>query len=217
MRPAREAFGETWPEAYCYDFLDTSLAVDRADAGILEPAMADRIRQLSAYAASTVGRAGRTAGILFTCSAFGPAIDEVKETAGIPVLRPNEAAFEEALESGTRIALVVTFEPSAVSLSEEMRRMAGAKGKSIELSCMLAEGALAALKRGDGDEHDRLVAKAAGCATGADIIVLGQFSMARAREAVRRIVAAPVITSPHSSVEKLRRMLEESKSRAASL
>src|SRR5450631_4118315 len=91
VEPARAAFAEQWPEAYCFDLFDTSLADDRADRAEIDPTMIERFISLAAYARSTVGRGGKTAGILFTCSAFGPAIDAVKACSTFPVLRPNEA------------------------------------------------------------------------------------------------------------------------------
>lgn len=86
--PARMAFRELWPEAYCFDLLDTALAVDLAHNGILDGAMIKRFQGLAEYASSTTGVGGVAAGILFTCSAFGPAIDAVKAKSSIPVLRP---------------------------------------------------------------------------------------------------------------------------------
>jgi hypothetical protein len=94
--PARAAFADLWPEAFCFDLLDTSLAADLAYCGLDETLMG-RFELLADYAGKTTGHAGKTAGILFTCSAFGAAIDQLKERLTIPVLRPNEAAFEEAL------------------------------------------------------------------------------------------------------------------------
>jgi hypothetical protein len=78
LLPARAAFAADWPQATCFDLLDTSLAVDLADAGRLDESLMERFQVLAGYAAGYEGRAGRTQAILFTCSAFGPAIDAVK-------------------------------------------------------------------------------------------------------------------------------------------
>lgn len=206
--PAREAFARVWPEAFTYDLLDTSLAVDRAHAGQLDDSMVARFHALAEYASGFAGKGGATAGILFTCSAFGPAIDAVKTRTAIPVIRPNEAAFECALEAGDRIGLVVSFEPSQASLARELREMAVARRRKVTIACAVAEGALEALKAGDGVRHDRLVADAVARLQTIDAIVLGQFSLARAVGLAARASPAPVITTPDSAVQALKTMVQ---------
>lgn len=202
--PAHQAFRALWPEAYCFDLLDTSLSGDLAAGERLEDGIADRIRKLAEYAAASQGEAGETQALLFTCSAFGPAIDAVKDHVSIPVLRPNEAAFEQALALGNRIGLAVTFGPSFSSLRDELLSMASQRGQRIEVVPVLVEGALAALKAGNGDEHDRLAAEACRRLPPVDTLVLGQFSLARAADAVRDCIAAPVLTTPSSAVTALK-------------
>jgi len=206
IAPSHRAFAEEWPEAWCFDLTDSSLSHDRAAHGRLDGAIAGRIRALAAYAEAGEGHGGRTAGILFTCSAFGPAIDAARDLAGVPVLKPNEAAFCEAVDAGSRIGLVVTFVPSLASLEAELRATALALGRQVEIRSVLAEGALAALKAGDGAAHDRLAAEAARSLGEVDAVVLGQFSLARAAGEVRRATALPVITTPHSAVRALRKL-----------
>lgn len=65
------------------------------------------------------------------------AIDRVKAQLSISVLHPNEAAFELALEMGSRIGLMVTFAPSLLELEMELRDMAAAKGRKVEIAPML--------------------------------------------------------------------------------
>lgn len=216
LAPARMAFGEVWPEARCFDLLDTSLAVDRAERGVLDAAMMKRFQVLADYAASSEGVGGRTAGILFSCSAFGPAIDAVKARLSIPVLAPNEAAFADALDRGVSLGLVASFEPSLAALEAELRAMAGARGRPIVVKSALAVGALAALKRGDGETHDRLVAEAAASLGQADAVILGQFSLARARAAVERAGAVATFTTPDSAVKALKRLVLDDRARRAS-
>lgn len=204
VRPAREAFAHHWPEAFAFDLLDTSLAVDRAETGRLDERMMARFRTLADYAATNAGKGGRTAGILFTCSAFGPAINAVKAWVTIPVLRPNEAAFEAALNMGDKLGLVVSFKPSRASLEEELRAMAKERRRDVTIRTEVAAGALEALKAGDGDRHDLLVADAAARLGDVDAIILGQFSLARAHDRVALHAGLPVITTPRSAVEGLR-------------
>lgn len=203
VAPIRAAFRDVCPQACTFDLLETSLAPDRALAGRCDESIVDRFLTLSRYAAGTQGVGGATRAILFTCSAFGPAIDAVKAALPIPVLKPNEGAFEEALAIGGRIGLCVTFEPSLRSLADELEQMARDAGRSVSITPILAEGALAALKSGDGDTHDRLVMQACASLEDVDVLVLGQFSLARAATGLRRHLTFPVLTTPHSAVRTL--------------
>ena len=203
--PSRKAFGMQWPEALVFDLLDTSLAVDLAAAGSVDAAMIRRFVTLADYAASASGAGGVAAGILFTCSAFGPAIEAVKDRLAIPVLRPNESAFRAALAQGDRIGLVVSFGPSGAALSSELEAMAQAEGRRVTIEVAVADGALSALKAGNGEEHDARVAAAAAGLRDCDVIVLGQFSLARSRAAVVQAVGGvEVVTTPDAAVIALR-------------
>ena len=71
----------------------------------------------------------------------------------------------------------------------------------------LAEGALAALDRGDRTEHDRLVVEASRALRDCDLIALAQYSMAPAAVLVAEATGRPVLTTPDSAVVKLRDLL----------
>ena len=207
VEPARAAFRSGWPEAETFDLLDTSLAADLAHAGQLDAQMMERFHTLADYAHGTVGRGGKTAAILFTCSAFGPAIEAVKARLPIPVLRPNEAAFEQAVAHANRIGLVVTFGPSLEALIAELHAVAQSQAKPVRISAAIAEGALAALKRGEGEEHDRRALAAARTLDHVDLLVLGQFSLARAQHTIAAALDKPVLTTPGTAVAALRGLL----------
>jgi len=115
--PVREAFLALWPEAECGNILDDSLSLDRERDGMLTAAMTQRILALAEYAAAT-----GAAGILFTCSAFGEAIEAAAARAPIPVLKPNEAMFEAALAAGRCIGMLATFAPSVASMDRSFAR-----------------------------------------------------------------------------------------------
>src|SRR5213079_828562 len=112
--PTRTALAETWPEPDLVNLLDDSLLRDRALEAELTDSMYGRFDSMGQYAMS-IGADG----ILFTCSAFGPAIDRVAKAVVIPVLKPNEAMFAEAIAIGGRIGMLVTFEPSIASMGAE--------------------------------------------------------------------------------------------------
>ena len=206
--PIRQAFAADWPAAETHDLMDTSLSADlAADGGKLGARMVDRFKTLGRYAA-TAGPDGRASdAILFTCSAFGPAIEAVRDELAIPVLKPNEAAFERALATGTRIAVLVTFAPSLPALTAELEAMARARGTKVTVEGAIAKGGMEALRAGKPDEHDALLVQAARALPPVDAIVIGQFSAARAAAAIAAVRSEPVLTTPGSAVTKLKTTL----------
>lgn len=204
VEPVVQAFRELWPEAMAFNLLEDSLAPDLERAGRLDGAMVDRFRRLAAYARDTGADA-----VLFTCSAFGEAIEAAAhELAPLPVLKPNQAMFEEALAGASRIGMVATFAPSVPSMEREFADMAAALGSDAMIRTVCVPEAMAALRSGDGAAHDRMVAEAAAGLGDVEAILLAQFSTARARDAVAARTGRPVLTSTGSAVRKVRGLLE---------
>ncbi|MDN6887123.1 aspartate/glutamate racemase family protein [Variovorax sp. CAN2819] len=197
VAPINEAFARDWPEAVRMNLLDDSLSADLAREGKgLDAAMHERFQRLARYAVDTGAQ-----GILFTCSAFGPCIEAVaRRHAGIPVLKPNEAMIDEAMQGEGRLGLIATFAPTLASMPPEFPQ-----GMALETA--LAEGALDALNAGDVQRHDALIAAQAAALRerGCTRIALAQFSMARSRAACVAASGLPVLTTVDSAVRALRR------------
>jgi Asp/Glu/hydantoin racemase len=202
MPPTEAAFRRLWPAAERVNLLDDSLARDRERSADLTPALFQRIGRLAGYARD-VGAVG----ILFTCSAFGAAIEAAARSAPGPVLKPNEAMFEAALGRGRRIGLLATFPLAVASMAEEFRDLARERGAAVELRAHCVPAALDALRAGDPAAHDALLAEGALELAGADAIMLAQFSMARAEPVVAARAGVPVLTSPGTAVLKLKAAL----------
>ena len=198
IAPVEEAFRRHWPEAELSNLLDDSLSRDRNREGALTPALSRRIAALAQYGID----AGANA-VLYTCSAFGEAIEAVKRGQKVPVLRPNEAMLAEALRYGRRVGMLATFPPTVPALEAELRHL----DPQVAIQSICVPEAMAALDSRDRATHDRLLALAAPKLGVCDVVMLAQFSMAGAREAVARAVSCPVLTSPDSAVLRLRELL----------
>lgn len=205
IQPIRDAFKEAWPEAEISNLLDDGLTGALSREGGLTPPIVQRICDLALYAARTGAD-----GILFSCSAFTPAMDVAKELVTIPVLKPDEAMIATALETGRRIGVVATMPAAATTQAEQLQAAAAERRKTIQVTTAVPTGALAALNAGDAATHDRLIADAAErLAPDVDVICLAQFSMARARAVAQARVRVPVLTSPAAAVARLKAMLME--------
>jgi hypothetical protein len=202
IEPVQDAFRQLWSEAECANILDDSLSLDRERDGVVTGAMRHRIRALAEYGAAT-----GAAGVLFTCSAFGEAIEAAAAQLPIPVLKPNQAMFEAALGMGRHIGMLATFAPSVGSMEGEFREMAASGGKCAMIETYCVPGAMAALKEGNGAEHDRLVAEAAPRFAYCDAILLAHFSTSRAAPRVAAALGRPVLTSPGSAVARLKEII----------
>lgn len=203
MQPVSEVFAALWPQAQCRNLLDDSLSPDLQAQG-LGPAMVERMVGLASYAKAHGAQA-----ILFTCSAFGPAIDAAKKAHDIPILKPNEAMFDEALDlcealaRPCRVGLLTTFAPAAAPMLAELQEAIAHRGLPVSIDSACAQGALEMLNAGDAAAHDQRLLQTALQMPACDVYVLGQFSMARTQAPLAQALHKPVLTSPASAVRRL--------------
>jgi aspartate/glutamate racemase len=202
MDAAVRAFSADWPEARISNLLDDSLFAWVKAAGGVVPEMYDVFRDLTRH------MAGRGAdGILFTCSAFRQVIDACMAEFDMPILKPNDAMIDKALEAGSRIAVMATVGPTIPSISVEIEEMAAARRQKVDLVPCFVEDAFDALARGDAATHDRLVAERARDIANCDAIVLAQFTLSRAVPAVQAVNKTPIYNSPGAAVARMRDMV----------
>jgi Asp/Glu/hydantoin racemase len=203
MEPVNFAMASLWPEAEAVNLLDDGLTIDRAKEGPdLSEELIERFVDFGRYA-QRIGADG----ILITCSAFGPAIDRMVEELPLPILRPNEAMFREAIAAGGRIGMLATFAPAVATMEEEFRQFAAEAGAPATLDTVVVPDAIDRLRQGDADAHNRLVAEAAPRFAGHDAVMLAHFSTSRAAECVRGEVDVPVLAAPEAAVTRMRTLV----------
>ena len=200
IKPAAAAFAADWPEARLSNLLDESLQSDAANTNYDGPAFSERVVTLAKYQVAC-----GAVGLLFTCSAFSEAIKAAGRALDVPVLRPDEAAVERALGLGKAVRILCTFEPTVRVVTGLVREFRDNPDQPVAIE--LIGGALAALRAGDSTLHDKLIAEAAERAK-EPVIVLGQYSMARAATEVERACGRPPITGPAHAVRMLRELVE---------
>ena len=203
MDPVKAAMASLWPEAEPVNLLDDGLTIDRAKEGPeLSEELIERFVDFGRYA-QRIGADG----ILITCSGFGPAIDRMDQELPLPVLRPNEAMFREAIAAGDRIGMLATFAPSVATMEEEFRQFAAEAGASATLETIVVPDAIDLLREGDADAHNRLVAEMAPRFADHDAIMLAHFSTSRAADSVRDAVDVPVLAAPEAAVKRMKALV----------
>jgi aspartate/glutamate racemase len=208
VKPVNTAFQQLWPQARCMNVLDDGLTSDLIRAGSLNDSMVARMVSLAKYSQSAGAH-----GILYTCSAFGAAIDEAKKTVDLPILKPNEAMFDEALDicetlgGLRRIGLLTTFKPASVTMRDELEVAIRARNLPVQIESACDQKAMDALSIGDVGTHDQLVVDLARTLVECDVLLLGQFSMARSQKLVAEATQKTVLSSPDSAVRRLKSML----------
>ncbi len=203
--PIESACNTHWPNVEYISVLDESLAIDRRKNQHLTEELSKRIISLSRHAEGL-----GSDGILYTCSAFGEAIEQANASSELPVLKPNEAMFEKACSLGDRIAMIYTFTPAVQGMEQEFREEVAKQESSAKIQSVYAEGAREAVENNDVDAHNRIIAETAATVKNADVILLAHFSMARAVDAVRANTDLPVLSSPETAIEKLKSVIQHS-------
>lgn len=202
MPPVEAAFQRLWPQVQRSNLLDDGLPGDLQSAGQLTPELHDRIAHLVDYAVSSGAQ-----GVLFTCSAFGDAISAVAAKAAVPVLKPDEAMFQLALNAGRRIGMLASFAPAIPNMERDFRAAAQARGMSVDIVSVCVPEAMDAARAGDTALHNQLLAAAAPQLAHCDAVMLAQFSTSVALDAVQKVLPCPVLSSPDAAVAYLKQRL----------
>ena len=203
IEPVQSSFSAQWPEAKTFNLLDDSLLFDLRAAGEITPAINRRIEQLAVLSTD----AGAD-GILFTCSAFGTAIEAARKNLNIPIFKPYEAMVTKALEIGGKIGLIATYQNTIDEMKVEIAQQAAQMKQTYSLVTQVAGGAIEALEAGNRERHDGLIADCSAEMADCDVLMLAQFSMAPAEPKIPQIAGRIVLTSPACAIEKFKALLE---------
>ena len=198
--PIRESFQKIWPEAKLSEYSDFQLSVDRAN-GLDEASIRSRIIDLGQQAVND-----QVDAILYTCSAFGEAIEAAKNKFSLPILKPNESAFKKAIRAASDVNILVTFEPSLNLLTNEFEIMS--KGLDIKIKGHLIDDALKLLKQEEVQAHNEKIIDAVKEIPAEETVILGQFSMARAADEIEiNMPDRLVLNTPDAAVIELKELL----------
>ncbi|WP_417436690.1 hypothetical protein [Idiomarina abyssalis] len=200
MQPICDAFEELWPDANITHLLDEELSIRRSQVDELTSDLYRRVTSLVELAMLSGADA-----VMFTCSAFGDAIEHAKKTVDIPVLKPNEAMFEEAIKSPKDVILMGTFPPAMEGMAEEFRSSFSSDTKrQFDLVCL--PSAREVLKEGRTDVHNDIHLQEA-LKHQDKLIMLAHFSSSVAKPMLSSNTTNVVLSAPHSAVKKLKERL----------
>ena len=149
--------------------------------------------------------------VLLCCSAVTrPVLEQLRAGAGIPVLKIDEPMTRQAVETGNRIGLIVTFPPTLEVTHKLLEDAAADLGKSIEIVDELIPEAVEAILSGDRETHDGLLVDAADRlnAKNAEVIVLAQVSMAHLVARLQQRTGLPIFSSLETSLAEVRETLD---------
>lgn len=195
---------EILPEVEVVHLVDEALIKNTVAAGQLQKSSIRQLVSMAQGAAEADADA-----VMVTCSSVGRAAEIAAEMVDAPVLRIDEAMADEAVERGERIGVCATLPTTLGPTAELIRSRAAARGVERQIVEKLCTGAFEAVSRGDGAEHDRLVA--AGLrelAKDVDVIVLAQASMARVVDSLpAEDKATPILSSPELGLRRARKTL----------
>jgi Asp/Glu/hydantoin racemase len=194
---------ELAPAAQTTDVVDEALLAETIAAGSIPEATAARLEE---HIRAAVDDGADL--VMVTCSSVGPAVEAIAARNGWPLLRVDEALADRAIELGSRIGVIATLPTTLEPTADLIRRRAEAAGRtagSVEIVTSLVDGAFAALKAGELDDHDaRVRTGLAELTQRVDVVVLAQASMARVARTLTEEAAGgrPILASPRLAMER---------------
>ncbi|MFK4600053.1 aspartate/glutamate racemase family protein [Streptomyces pristinaespiralis] len=203
-RIAQEAFAREFPQATVWNVMDDRLLDDARAAGGLTDALRRRMLRLIGHVID-----GGAKALLLTCSSYGEVVDTARALWDVPVLKSDEAMFRTALAGPyRRIAVVASTPPAVPAAVTQLEALVPAvrADRPVDIVTALSEEAAVA---DDAEATARHLADAlhAVGATDVDAVLLAQYSLTRARDALAALVGVPVLDGAGAAARELRAML----------
>ncbi|MPY56162.1 aspartate/glutamate racemase family protein [Streptomyces spongiae] len=203
-RIAELAFAREFRQATLWNLLDDRLLDDARHVGGLNHALRRRMLGLIGHAVD-----GGAHGLLLTCSSYGEVVDTARTLWNIPLLKSDEAMFTAALTGPYRRVVVAASAPPAVPAAVTQLEALIPRvrpDRAVEVVTALSEDAA----RADSPETTaRHLADALRFAGGppADVVLLAQYSLAPAREALAALLEVPVLDGAGAAARRLSELL----------
>lgn len=203
VEPLGRLLREAIPGVRIINMVDDSLLRDVMTAGKLTQAVTRRTCQYMMIAEDMGADV-----ILNACSSVGEVVDIARNLVGIPLIRIDEAMAEKAVENAQTIGVVATVKTTLDPTVRLIERKASERGRKVVTRVALCSGAFEALLSGNGEKHDELLsACVSDISKIVDMVVLAQASMARLAPKLENRVEVPVLSSPGSGVEHVKRVM----------
>jgi len=201
MPPVKRAFQEEFPEAELINVLDEGLFIDFK--GKITPALRRRMSQLICYCAEHCADA-----IGLACSVYAPVVDTARELVDIPVISSYGPVMDEAVKYGSRVGIIASVPATLRDAEYYLRQAAAEHGVAVDPRLCLDENLIPVLRlEGESAFHSRLAEEVNRMASNVDVVLLSQFSMASALSYLRERTPVPVLSAPHSSARRLKKLL----------
>ncbi|MFJ8399159.1 aspartate/glutamate racemase family protein [Streptomyces microflavus] len=203
-RIAGQAFAREFPQATVWNVLDDRLLDDARAADGLTDALRRRMLRLIGHVME-----GGAQGLLLTCSSYGEVVDTARGLWDVPVLKSDEAMFKAALAGPyRRIAVVASTPPAVPAAVAQLEALVPAvrPDRPVDIVTALSEQAAVA---SDTEAAARHLADALRAAGGADaeVVLLAQYSLTPAREALAGLLGVPVLDGAGAAARELRGLL----------
>lgn len=211
-RIAEQAFVQEFPQATVWNVLDDRLLDDARAAGGLTDALRRRMLRLIGHVLD-----GGAQALLLTCSSYGEVVDTARTLWTVPVLKSDEAMFKAALAGPyRRIAVVASAPPAVPAAVAQLEALVPAvrPERPVDVVTALSEEAAAAEDAGAVARHLADALHAAG-GTDVDAVLLAQYSLTPARDALAALVGVPVLDGAGAAARELRGLLTPDERQAA--
>ena len=205
LAPMEKALAKAMPDVRVRHILDEGLSSEAERRGGVDRACVERMLTILRFAVEA-----RTDAVLLTCTAYSTMLPEARvRFPQTPLFAVDQVMVESAVARASRIGVLATFAAGLEQQRELLAHEAAARGKQIAIVPSLHPNAMEALRRGDSEEHDRIVLEALpALAETTDVVLLAQVSMARVTDKVPDAYRARVLSSPRLAAEALRNTLQ---------